>query len=78
MLLSNVCRKLVWINMLLNELHINLSPLPLFGDNQKAIFMAQNPVTYKHSKNIDVHYHFICQVLASGQVELYFVDGQAN
>ena len=77
MSLSDACRQLVWINTLLNELHIDLSPLPLCGDNKGAIFMAQNPVTEKRSKHIDVCYHFH-QVLASGQVELYFVDGQAN
>ena len=38
--LSDGCRQLVWTNSLLKELHLDLAPLPLCGDNQGSIFMA--------------------------------------
>ena len=33
MLLSDGCRQLVWTNSLLKELHLDLVPLPLCGNN---------------------------------------------
>ena len=78
MLLSDGCRQLVWTNSLLKELHLDLSPIPFCGDNQGSIFMAQNPVTEKRSKHIDIRFHYIREVVLSKQVELLFVDGQLN
>ena len=40
--------------------------------------MAQNAVMEKHCKHIDVHYHYIQEVIASGLIELYFINGQEN
>ena len=37
MLLSDGCRQLMWTNSLLNELHLNLAPLPLCSNNQGSI-----------------------------------------
>src|SRR5580692_6685887 len=78
MSLSDGCRQLVWMDSLLKELHLNLTPIPFCGDNQGSIFMAQNPVTEKHSKHIDVHFHYIHEVVTSGKVELFFVNGEEN
>jgi hypothetical protein len=78
MSLSDGCRQLVWMDSLLKELHLDLTPIPFCGDNQGSIFMAQNPVTEKCSKHIDVHFHYICEVVASRKVELFFVNGEEN
>ena len=78
MSLSDRCRQLVWTNSLLKELHLDLAPLPLCSDNQGSIFIAQNAVTEKSSKHIDVCYHYIWEVITSGLIELYFIDGQEN
>src|SRR5580692_194577 len=76
--LSNSCRQLVWMDSLLKELHLDLTPIPFCGDNQGSIFMAQNPITEKRSKHIDVCFHYIRKVVASRKVELFFVDGEEN
>src|SRR5580692_12215273 len=62
MSLSDGCRQLIWMDSLLKELHLDLTPIPFCGDNQGSIFMAQNPITEKCSKHIDVHFHYICEV----------------
>jgi hypothetical protein len=59
MLLSDVSRQLIWVSTLLSELGLNPTPIPLYGDNQGAIFMASNPVQECRIKHIDIHYHFI-------------------
>ena len=62
----------------MSELSIELSPIPLFGDNQGAIFLASNPVQEKRIKHIDLRYHFIHDVVQNKQVELFFIEGTNN
>ena len=78
MSLSDTCHQLVWIKTLLAELGIDLAPIPLFGDNQGAIFLASNPVQEKRIKHIDVRYHYIREVLQEKKVELFFVPTESN
>jgi hypothetical protein len=78
MSLSDASRQLVWIDNLLEEIGIDIRPIPLCGDNQGSIFIASNPVQERRTKHIDIRYHFIRQVIANGDVALYFVDGEHN
>ena len=78
MSLSDISRQLVCVKNLLIELGIQLSPIPLYGDNQGSIFLASNPVQKKHIKHIDLHYHFIKDVVHLKQVELFFIEGAEN
>jgi hypothetical protein len=78
MSLSDMSRQLLWIKSLISELGIELSPIPLFGDNQGSIFLASNLVQEKHIKHIDLCYHFICDVVQKKQVELFFIEGASN
>ena len=78
MSLSDASRQLVWINSLLGEIGMDLTPIPLAGDNQGAIFMASNPVQERRIKHIDIRYHFIHQVIRDEQVILLFLEGSEN
>jgi hypothetical protein len=78
MSLSDTSRQLVWVKNLLIELGIQLSPIPLYGDNQGSIFLASNPVQEKRIKHIDLRYHFIRDVVRLKQVELFFIEGAEN
>ena len=40
--------------------------------------MALNPVTSKDSKDIDIWYYYICQVVECGLVQVFFIDGSNN
>jgi Reverse transcriptase (RNA-dependent DNA polymerase) len=78
MSLSDTSRQLVWVKNLLIELGIQLSPIPLYGDNQGSIFLTSNPVQEKRIKHIDLRYHFIRDVVHLKQVELFFIEGAEN
>jgi hypothetical protein len=54
------------------------SPIPLFGDNQGSIFIAQNPVLDKQLKHIDIRFHYIRQEVQTKKVDVYFVEGSKN
>jgi Reverse transcriptase (RNA-dependent DNA polymerase) len=78
MSLSDTSRQLVWVKNLLIKLGIQLSPIPLYGDNQGSIFLASNPVQEKRIKHIDLCYHYIRDVVHLKQVELFFIEGAEN
>jgi len=78
MSLSDTSHQLVWVRNLFSELGIELAPILLYRDNQGAIFITSNPVQEKRSKHIDLHYHYIRDVVQLDKVELFFVEGTQN
>ena len=48
-------------------------PTPLWCDNQSAIKLAKDPVLHQHSKHIELHMHFIRNLVHDRVLEmLYF------
>jgi hypothetical protein len=78
MSLSDTSRQLIWLKNLMKELGIELTPIPLFGDNQGSIFLSSNPVQEKRIKHMDLRYHFIRDAIRDKQVELFFIEGANN
>ncbi len=52
------------------------SPTTLHVNNQSAIAIAQNPEFHDRMKHIDVHYHYIHQVINNGTVCLIYTPTQ--
>ena len=46
---------------------------PSIEDNQGAIALAENPLSYAWSKHIDVRYHLVRELLRAKQVSIQFV-----
>ena len=42
----------------------------IYCDNLNNIQLAKNPVFHTRTKHIEVHYHFVCERVMSGEVEL--------
>ena len=59
MALSDSSQQLMWIRSVLSEIGIEIRSLPLCGDNQGALFIAQNPVQERRSKHIEICYHYV-------------------
>ena len=78
MALSGCSCQVVWMHTLLGELSYDLKPIPICGGNKGSIFISSNPVTEKHSKHIDIRYHYICEVIARKLAEVYFIDSDNN
>ena len=78
MALSDCSRQVVWIRQLLGELGFHPHPTPVSGDNQGSIFIAQNPVTERRSKHIDIRYHYIREQVVEDKIVLQFVPGVDN
>lgn len=71
--MANIAAEIVWITHLLRELHA-LPPdrTTLLCDNRNALFLTQNPISHKRAKHINIDYHFVCELVASGQLYTRF------
>jgi len=57
--LSDCVRDCAWYKILFRELREPMPYVPIYGDSHGAIFNAQNPITQKGIKHIEIHYHYI-------------------
>jgi hypothetical protein len=55
MALSHCSQQTVWLKTMLAELGMPIKAIPIYGDNQGAIFNASNPVQEKRIKHIDIY-----------------------
>ena len=62
----------------MEELGYFLEPIPICGDNQGSIFMADNPVTESRSKHIDLRWHGIHDYVKEGLIEIFYIEGTKN
>ncbi|MCO5591222.1 hypothetical protein L7F22_045203 [Adiantum nelumboides] len=74
--------EVAWLEMLLQDLEMQVQDLVvIYYDNLSSIQVAQNPVFHAHTKNIEVHYHFIRERVLDGDIDLAYVgieDQAAN
>ena len=50
-----------------------VDPILIYYDNISSIQLAKNLVFHARTKHIEVHYHFVCECILSGEVELQYV-----
>ena len=74
MALSDCSHQVVWMHTLMGELGYSLKPIPICG----SIFIAFNPVTERHSKHIDIRYHYIREVISRKYARIFFINGDQN
>ena len=64
----------MWLQKLLNDLGVHLdSKVKLYCDNLSSVMLASNPVYHARSKHIEVHYHFIREMVLADQIDLEHV-----
>ena len=49
-------------------------PTSLYCDNMSSIYLAQNLVFHVWTKHIEVHYHFIQEIVLTGDVDLQHIS----
>ena len=78
MALSDCARQVMWLKHMFNELGMPMGKIPICTDNNGAIFMGSNPIQERRIKHIDVRYHYICERVEEGDVEILRVDTNEN
>ncbi|CAL1402230.1 unnamed protein product [Linum trigynum] len=65
--MSDVASELVWMQRLLLDLGVSCpSPITLHVDNTSAIQIAVNPVLHDRTKHIEVHVHYVRDLVHEG------------
>jgi hypothetical protein len=60
----------------LRDYGYKLSKVPLLGDNESAIHMADNLVEHSRTKHIDIRYHFLRDHQQKRDIEIAYVNTQ--
>nr|GEY03169.1 ribonuclease H-like domain-containing protein [Tanacetum cinerariifolium] len=65
---ANIVAETAWFRNLLRELHSPLSTATLvYCDNVSAVYMSANPVQHQQTKQIEINFHFIRDMVTAGQ-----------
>jgi hypothetical protein len=74
MAVSNVTSELQWFRMWLHEVFGFHTVSLMYCDNQGAIALAKNDSYHTKTKHIDIHYHYIREVIANKQLEIKYIQ----
>ena len=71
--LASTVQEAVWMRQLTSDLKNRPNGTTvIFEDNQSTICMAQNPQFHGRAKHTGIKYHFICEQVNNGTVELRY------
>jgi hypothetical protein len=80
MALKEAIKEFVWLTSLFNGIGSlkTCNSKILLTDNQSAIDLSKNPEYHARSKHIDIQYHYVREIIQSGQVSLKYVSTKNN
>lgn len=59
------------------QLYIKIElPITLYCDNQSALALAQHDTKHARTKHIDVHMHFIRDLIADGIIRVTWIESK--
>ena len=71
-------KEALWLTRLVRELGIQQVGVPLYCDSQSAIYLAKNQVYHARTKHIDVRFHKIRELVATGELLLEKIHTSEN
>ena len=75
--LIDTTSELLWLRWLLKDLGVStFSVIPLYYDNQSAIYIAHNDVFHERTKHIKIDCHFIHYHLVYDALKLFSVSSK--
>jgi hypothetical protein len=70
---THATKECIWLHRLTGELFPSLrTQTTLFCDNQAALKLTTDDNYHAHTKHIDIRFHFIQQVIASGAIKMVY------
>ena len=71
--MTEVAKQILWIQNLLSKFKFKLPTVPLYVDNQGAIFLASNPAQEGCTKHTETPEHYIRECVHDGKSKLYYI-----
>ena len=69
--------EIAWLHKLLQDLGHDVSrAVTLYCDNMSSTQLANNPAFHARTKHIEVHYHYVCEKVLAGDIDLVYVSTQ--
>ena len=79
MSISLASQECVYLLSLVRSLGLDLDgPILLQGDNHGAIKLAQNTITHKRSKHIDIRHRFLRDLVEREVIQLQYIPTDQN
>ncbi|CAK9829675.1 Retrovirus-related Pol polyprotein from transposon TNT 1-94 [Anthophora retusa] len=66
-------KEAIWLRRMISELGYKSDKVAMYVDNQSAIKLTGNPEYHKRTKHIDVRFHFVRDVVESGEIDVAYV-----
>ncbi|GJS17192.1 ribonuclease H-like domain-containing protein, partial [Tanacetum coccineum] len=74
---ANAVAETCWLRNLLRELHTPLSSdMLVYCDNDSAVYLSCNHVQHQRTEHIEIDIHFVCDLVAAGQVRVLHVPSR--
>ena len=67
------CIQLLWMRKLFHDCRISQDAMCVFCDNTSVINLSKNPIQHSKSKHLEIHYHFIRDLVEDKVVCLEFI-----
>jgi uncharacterized protein YdeI (YjbR/CyaY-like superfamily) len=77
MAVADAIKEAIWLHGLIEYLGILQKHVKVLCDSQSAIHLAKNQVHHARTKHIDVHFHFVREIMEEGDILLQEI-GTAN
>jgi len=72
-------QQMVWMQAWLDEVGIeHIKPGVIKGDNRGAIALTKNTKDHGKVKHIDIHHHYICELVDSSSISLEQISSADN
>jgi ribonuclease HI len=70
---GHAVKQCIWVRELMSELKLDVGRTVIYTDNMSSIALIKNPVHHQRTKHIRINWHFIREVIESGEMEFEFV-----
>ncbi|KAG8502915.1 hypothetical protein CXB51_000770 [Gossypium anomalum] len=78
MAITEACKEVIWLKGLFSELNEDLQISTVFCDSQSAVFLTKDQMFHERTKHIDVRYHFVCDIIARGDIVVSKISTDEN
>jgi len=75
---THASKEAIWLQRLCLGMGLVQGAIRIDCDSQSAIFLAKNPTYHSKTKNIDVQYHFVRDMIEDKKALLVKVDSLKN
>jgi hypothetical protein len=75
---THASKEAVWLQILCSGIGLVQQVVSIYCDSQSAIFLAKNPAYHSKTKNIDIQYHFVRDMVEEKKVLLMKVETLKN